>query len=344
MVGLERSILPLLAEQEFGITSKTAAVSFIASFGLAKALSNLVAGRLAERFTRKGVLTAGWLFALPVPFMLIWAPAWSWVIGANVLLGINQGLAWSMTVNMKVDLAGPGRRGLALGLRPEPFYLGIGLAAAGLALSVLFVRDTGAFVALESSRRAPAPRTTLPRSFASTTWRRPQLMAVSQAGFVNNLNDGLAWGIFPLFFASKGLSVERVARCDVPVGLGVAPAPDGLGQRHRGAAGGDRLRHAAPGRRDRARRGERQLRRVGRRGRSARARDGAGLPDAAGRDRGPGAPGGARDVVRGLSLLAGRGAGRRRAGGRRRRRCVRLRGGDPGGRRAHGCVGPARGR
>lgn len=238
MIGLERSVLPLMAESEFGIASKTAAISFIATFGLAKAVANLFAGRLSEHFSRRGVLIAGWLFGLPVPFVLIWAPAWGWVIGANVLLGINQGLAWSMTVNMKMDLVGPRNRGLALGLneaagylavagaafatgviaeryglRPEPFYLGIVFAALGLALSVLFVRDTTPHVALESASggsgtgRAPS----LSRSFAETTWRRPELFGVSQAGFVNNLNDGLAWGIFPLFFASRGLGLDRIA-------------------------------------------------------------------------------------------------------------------------------------
>ena len=237
MIGLERSILPVLAEEEFGIASKTAAVSFIASFGLAKALTNLFAGHLSERFTRRSILIAGWLFALPVPLMLIWAPNWGWIIAANLLLGINQGLAWSMTVNMKIDLAGPKRRGFALGmneaagylavaaaafltgviavrygLRPEPFYLGIVFAASGLALSVLFVRDTAPFVALESSGRSDkAQSTSLRRSFAEVSWRRPYLFGVSQAGFVNNLNDGLAWGIFPLLFISRGLDLDRVA-------------------------------------------------------------------------------------------------------------------------------------
>ncbi|MEX1253281.1 MAG: MFS transporter [Dehalococcoidia bacterium] len=237
MIGLERTIVPLLAREEFGIASKTAAVSFIATFGLAKAIANLFAGRLSERYRRKSVLVAGWLFALPVPFLLIWAPSWGWVIGANVLLGLNQGLAWSMTVNMKVDLVGPKRRGLALGLneaagylavavaafltgvmaerwglRPEPFYLGIGFAACGLALSLLLVRDTASFVELETAQHPDlAPRMSLRRSFAETTWRRPALFGVSQAGFVNNLNDALAWGIFPIFFVSRGLGLRQVA-------------------------------------------------------------------------------------------------------------------------------------
>ena len=237
MIGLERSILPLMAESEFGIASKTAAISFIATFGLAKALTNLFAGRLSEHFSRRGMLIAGWLFGLPVPFVLIWAPAWGWVIGANVLLGINQGLTWSMTMNMKVDLVGPKNRGLALGLneaagylavaaaafstgliaeryglRPEPFYLGIAFAALGLALSVLFVRDTARHVAVETAwRPGGVARPSLRRAFADTSWRRRPLFGVSQAGLVNNLNDGLAWGIFPLFFASRGLSLQRIA-------------------------------------------------------------------------------------------------------------------------------------
>jgi MFS family permease len=236
MVGLERSVLPLLARDEFGIASKTATVSFIATFGLAKAFANLSAGHLSQRWTRRNVLIAGWMFGVPVPFVLMFAPSWNWVIAANVLLGLNQGLAWSMTVNMKVDLAGPQRRGLALGLneaagylavavaafltgviaqayglRPEPFYLGIVFAALGLGLSVLFVRDTKPFVHAESALHAATPSTSLWHAFAETTWRRPHLFGISQAGFVNNLNDGLAWGILPLFFAAQGLSLERIA-------------------------------------------------------------------------------------------------------------------------------------
>ena len=237
MVGLERSILPVLARDEFGIASKTIAVSFIATFGLAKAIANLFAGRLSERFSRRSILIAGWLFGLPVPFVIIFAPTWGWVIAANALLGLNQGLAWSMTVNMKIDLVGPKRRGLALGLneasgylavagaaflagvvassnglRPEPWYLGIGFAACGLALSVLFIRDTAPFVAIESSAASSgSPDRSLARSFARGTWRDIHLVGISQAGFVNNLNDALAWGIFPIFFASHGLSLNRVA-------------------------------------------------------------------------------------------------------------------------------------
>lgn len=238
MVGLERSVLPLLAKDEFGIASKTVAVSFIATFGLAKAVSNLFAGTLSERFSRRTVLITGWLFGLPVPLVIIFAPAWGWIIAANALLGVNQGLAWSMTVNMKVDLVGPERRGFALGLneaagylsvagaaflagviaeshglRPEPFYLGIAFASLGLALSVFLIRDTAAFVRTEAKTLIPTTeeRTSLGRSFAEATWRRPYLVGASQAGFVNNLNDGLAWGIFPLFFISRGLGLERIA-------------------------------------------------------------------------------------------------------------------------------------
>jgi len=241
MVGIERSVVPLLARDEFRIASSTAAAAFIATFGLAKAVANLYGGKLSEHFTRRRILILGWLLGAPVPFLIIFAPAWWVVIVANVLLGLNQGLTWSMTVNMKIDLAGPKRRGLALGineaagylsvagaaflagviaesrgLRPEPFYLGIVFAALGLALSVLFVRDTAPFVRAEAGHglhpvpASGAARPSLRHSFAEATWRRPYLVSVSQAGFVNNLNDGLAWGIFPLYFASQGLSLARI--------------------------------------------------------------------------------------------------------------------------------------
>ncbi|MGH2609897.1 MAG: MFS transporter, partial [Tepidiformaceae bacterium] len=201
MVGLERSILPLLAEEEFGVTSAAATASFVGSFGAAKALANLSAGALSERFSRRSILIAGWLAAIPVPLLIIAAPSWGWVVFANVFLGVNQGLAWSMTVNMKIDLVGPRRRGLALGLnesagylsvaaaalasgliaeryglRPEPFYLGIGVAAAGLALSVLFVRDTAGHVASEAARHAKQASITLRAAFAAATWRRRYLV------------------------------------------------------------------------------------------------------------------------------------------------------------------------
>jgi MFS family permease len=236
MVGMERSVVPLLAGEEFGITSTTVAISFVATFGVAKAFANLFAGRLSEAFTRRRTLIAGWLLGVPVPLVLILAPSWHWIVAANALLGLNQGLCWSMTVNMKVDLAGPSRRGFALGLneaagylsvaaaayltgviaeryglRPEPFYLGIVFAASGLALSALFVKDTREHVNLEAEDHGPEEETVSLRSaFARTTWRDRRLFGLSQAGFVNNLNDALAWGVFPIFFASRGLSLEGV--------------------------------------------------------------------------------------------------------------------------------------
>jgi MFS family permease len=250
MVGLERTVVPLLAEAEFGVASATALLAFVASFGLAKAAANYGAGRMADRAGRKKVLVLGWLLGLPVPLLLLWAPSWGWVIAANVLLGLNQGLAWSATVIMKIDLAGPRRRGLAMGLNesagylavagaaflsgevaarfglhPEPFYLGIGLVAVGLALSVLLVRDTGAHARVEADQRdraadgkgpnvsgvgTAAADLTGAEVFTLTSWRDRTLMSCSQAGLVNNLTDGLAWGLLPVFFARGGLSVEEV--------------------------------------------------------------------------------------------------------------------------------------
>lgn len=259
MVGLERTVLPLIAEREFGLASKGAALSFIMTFGLTKALANLVAGRLSERVGRKHVLVAGWVAALPVPFLVIWAPTWSWIVFANVLLGINQGLAWSTTIVMKIDLVGPERRGLAMGLnefagylavaasafatgviatryglRPEPFYLGIAVSALGLALSLLFVRDTKGHADVESAM-LPAQSHDNERdvgrdAFARVSWRNPALSSASQAGLVNNLNDGLAWGLFPLYFAAAGLPLRQIG-----ILAAIYPATWGLVQLWTGA-------------------------------------------------------------------------------------------------------------
>jgi MFS family permease len=236
MVGIERTIVPLIGAEEFGIASTTLILSFIVSFGAVKAIANLVSGQLADSWGRKRVLILGWLFGLPVPFILVWASNWEWIVAANALLGINQGLAWSMTVIMKIDLVGPKSRGLAVGLnefagyiavggtafltgylaslyglRPVPIYLGIGYAFAGTILSVLLVRDTRDHVRLEvSSSGAKAAPIGFRDVFALTSFRDRNLFAASQAGLVNNLNDGMSWGIFPLFFAGFGLGVERI--------------------------------------------------------------------------------------------------------------------------------------
>ncbi len=236
MVGLERTVVPLIGSQEFKIASTTVVVSFIVSFGVVKALSNLISGHLADRYGRKHLLVLGWLVGLPVPFMIGWGPSWGWVIAANALLGINQGFAWSMTVIMKVDLVGSKSRGLAVGLnecagyvsvgltafltgylaeryglRPEPFYLGIGYTALGLILSILLVRDTRDHVGLEISHHgAPAEALSFWQIFRRASFGDRNLFAASQAGLVNNLNDGMSWGIFPLFFTAFGLSVQRI--------------------------------------------------------------------------------------------------------------------------------------
>ena len=237
MVGIERSILPTLAEVEFGLAERTAILSFIAVFGLTKALSNYGAGRFGDRWGRKPVLVAGWLVAVPVPFLLMWAPSWGWVIVANLFLGVSQGLTWSTAVIMKIDLAGPKNRGLAMGLnefagyfsvalaawatgyiaathglRPAPFYLGVWFAAAGLLLSVFAVRETIGHARHEAAIHpaAAAPRPSEAEVFRLTSWRDRNLSSATQAGLVNNLNDGLAWGLFPLIFAGAGLSLDRI--------------------------------------------------------------------------------------------------------------------------------------
>jgi MFS family permease len=236
MVGLERAILPLIAEREFGLVSKSVILSFIVGFGFVKAFTNLAAGRFSDRIGRKGLLVAGWIVGLPIPFMLMWAPSWGWITAANLLLGINQGLCWSTTVIMKIDLVGPQRRGLAMGLnefagyfavaitalvsgyiaaayglRPAPFYLGIGIAGAGLLLSVFFVRETHGHARHEAKGQGGAVSVPFKEIFTRTSYRDPNLFSCSQAGMVNNLNDGMAWGLFPLFFAAAQLSVERIA-------------------------------------------------------------------------------------------------------------------------------------
>jgi MFS family permease len=248
MVGLERTVVPLIGEKEFGLTSKTAIVSFIVSFGVTKAVCNLFAARISEGVGRKKVLVLGWLIGLPVPFLIIFANRWFWFDVANVLLGMNQALCWSMTVIMKVDLVGPKRRGLALGinefagylavgftawftgylaaeyaLRPQPFYLGIAVAIAGLLLSAFGARETVDHARLESklheSRAVAAGGVGLARNpsafslreiFALASWKDRNLFSCSQAGLVNNLNDGMSWGIYPLFFASFGLGVAAI--------------------------------------------------------------------------------------------------------------------------------------
>jgi MFS family permease len=237
MVGLERSTLPLIGEQDFGLGSSAAVLSFIAAFGLAKAFTNLGAGAFAERLGRRRLLVLGWVLALPVPVLIAVAPNWGWIVAANALLGVNQGLAWSMTVVMKIDLVGPKRRGLALGLNESAGYGGVALAAivsgwlasdyaardvlvvgggavalVALLLSVLFVRDTAEHVALEQAGHARAADSapSLRWAFAEATFRDPALRSCSQAGFTNNLNDALAWGVLPLFLAVQGASASEI--------------------------------------------------------------------------------------------------------------------------------------
>lgn len=245
MVGLERTVVPLLAEADFGLTLKSLTLSFIVSFGIVKALANLFAGRLSDRLGRKQILVAGWLFGLPVPFLIIFAPSWSWIVFANLLLGVNQGLCWSTTVIMKIDLVGPKQRGLAMGLnefagylalslsalatgylastyglRPVPFLPGIAFALLGLILSAFFVQETHAHAKQEAQAAVPDPSSLVSSSsqkpsfheiFWLTSWKNRTLFSVSQAGMVNNMNDGMIWGLVPILLVGAGLSVEQVA-------------------------------------------------------------------------------------------------------------------------------------
>jgi MFS family permease len=233
MLGQERIVLPLLADQTFHLGAYTSALTFILAFGLVKAVTNFFAGTWSDRFGRKPVLVAGWLVGLPVPLLLIWAPSWGWVIAANVLLGVNQGLTWSTTVIMKIDLVGPARRGVAMGLneaagylavavtamasgyladayglRPAPFLLGAAYAALGLGLSTLAVRETRGHAHHEAG--TPHSDLTTGQIFIRTTLTEPALSAASQAGLVNNLNDGLAWGLFPILFAAHDLPLAQI--------------------------------------------------------------------------------------------------------------------------------------
>jgi len=239
MVGQERTVLPLLATDVFGLEAATAALTFIVVFGLTKAVTNYVAGALADRFGRRPVLVAGWLIGVPVPLLLILAPSWGWVLVANLLLGINQGLTWSTTVIMKIDLVGPSRRGLALGLneaagygalgltafatgfiadqwglRPAPFLLGLAVAGLGLGLSTSFVRETREYARLEAAQLSgqgdAVANLSAREVFRTTTLGDRALSAASQAGLVNNLNDGLAWGLLPIYYAAQGLSIAEI--------------------------------------------------------------------------------------------------------------------------------------
>lgn len=248
MIGQERTVLPLLAERVFHLGALTTMLTFLVAFGLVKAVANLAAGALSDRYGRKPILVAGWLVAIPIPLLLMWAPSWWWIVVANVLLGVNQGLSWSMTVIMKIDLVGPQRRGFALGineaagygavaataaatgyvaehagLQPEPFFFGIAFVALGLGLSALFVRETKHFSVHESAGHDPnqSHRAT----FAITSFREPALSSCCQAGFVNNLNDGMAWGLLPIWFGRGHLSVAAIG-----VLAALYPAVWGVGQ------------------------------------------------------------------------------------------------------------------
>ena len=354
MVGLERSTLPLIGETDFGLTSSAAVLSFIVAFGLAKSFTNLAAGVGAERLGRRRLLILGWTVALPVPLLIAVAPSWAWIVAANALLGINQGLAWSMTVVMKIDLVGPKRRGLALGLNEAAGYGGVAVAAAisgwlaadfaprdvlvagaagialiALAVSVAFVRDTASHVRLEQERHHDsderAPR--LAEVFPDASYRKPQLRACSQAGLVNNLNDALAWGIVPLFLAANGASASQVGLV-----AGLYPGVWGVGQILAGQWS-DRVGRkplivagmlTQAGSSRAARRVRRRRRDRGRGGSRARRGNRPRLPHADRRHLGRGLPRRSRANRRRLPLLARHGLRRRRTARRHRRRRPQL--------------------
>ena len=233
MVGMERVVIPLLAEEAYGLASYVAVLSFIVTFGSAKALANLMAGRLGDQYGRKRLLIAGWLFGIPVPLLLMWAPSWGWVVFANVLLGFNQGFSWTMTVVMKIDLVGPKQRGLALGINESVgymavagaaffsgllmasgstntvFQIAVAVAVVALLISVFFIRETTHHVAMEAGDITDVP--SFGEVFRRTSWTNRKMFAACQAGLINNLNDGLAWGLFPFFFASLGLTLTEVS-------------------------------------------------------------------------------------------------------------------------------------
>jgi MFS family permease len=259
MIGQERTVLPLLADREFELSAVTSSLTFIVAFGIVKAITNFFAGTLSDKVGRKPVLVAGWLVGVPVAPLVIWAPTWGWIIVANALLGVNQGLTWSTTVIMKIDLVGPARRGFAMGLneaagygalaltafvtgliaqqwglRPEPFFLGLAFAGLGIGISSLFVRETQRHARHEAGSTnsfADSEATMTTREiFAMTTWRHRALSSCSQAGLVNNLNDGLAWGLLPIYFADAGLSISRIGAI-----AAIYPAVWSVGQLYTGA-------------------------------------------------------------------------------------------------------------
>ena len=247
MIGLERTIFPKFAEMEFGISSKTAILSFIVAFGISKAITNYFTGKLANKYGRKNLLIIGWIFALPVPFILMNATSWNWVIFANVLLGINQGLTWSSTVVMKIDLVGEKNRGLAMGInefagyfavgvvafltgiiaqeygvKPYPFYLGIGISIVGLITSILFVKDTRKFVNIEQK---VSENSTMKSVFLETTFKNKTLSSITQAGLVNNLNDGMIWGILPILLFALNYDTKNIG-----IIAAIYPTVWGIGQ------------------------------------------------------------------------------------------------------------------